>query len=105
MLRPVPGATPREISISGYLFPWRDGGPVLVELDGCNDWFLPVFSTENALKATMATLSVAYESIKVIDDGKEFLDGIRQSRLPKRLRIAANLSINGLHSRFNEIIL
>lgn len=80
------GTPPREVTIRGCVVPWRNGGPVVLEMTGTSDWFVPMFSTAEALKASMRMLDVDYQSIKQIDDGRQFLEGLAESETPQRLR-------------------
>lgn len=103
MIRAAPGAVPRAISITGYVIPWRNGEPVLLEMAGCNDYFLPVFSLPEKLRAAMS--GIQYDSVKKIDNGLEFVDSLRNAVLDRPVRIAVDLRWEGGRNRFAEIIL
>jgi hypothetical protein len=108
--RPVANAQIREINLTGYLFPWQEdatwAAPVLMKLDGTNDFFLPLFSTLEKLHH-MATLTAFDTSaIKRIDDGDEFLKSIPKE-LPtgQRLRIMIDpYRADDKKTRFTEVI-
>jgi hypothetical protein len=49
-----------SMKIEGFLIPWHrhQDQPLLIRLDGCDDWFLPIFSNEGKLYVTVAYLIV-----------------------------------------------
>lgn len=61
-----------DVTLTGKLFPWGfDDQPVLISLFACGDFFLPLFSTEEKLRATCKDIKFA--RIKRVDDGPTFL--------------------------------
>lgn len=79
--------------LTGSLIPWNgDDGPVLLYMPGTTDFFLPVFSTEEKLRSTLTQAGVAFECVKHIDDGLEFLASVpRVMDDQRRVRIAVDL--------------
>lgn len=76
---PAPAPTGRpaqEISLTGKLFAWQTGQPVLVSMPGSDRLYLPCFSTEEQLRRTLARSDVPFESLKRIDDGHEFFSSV-----------------------------
>lgn len=77
--RPRSIGEPRDIhhrELEGYLFPWCDEHPVLLNVIGSPDLYLPIFSTLGSFKTKMAFIGAEYQSIKRIDDVGEFLDSL-----------------------------
>jgi hypothetical protein len=110
MLRPI--SETKTIDITGYLIPWtEDGSPLVFHVDGLDDLFIPIFSSEEKLLRVMITTTVTesedhpmilsiladipFESIKQIDYGYEFLQSIKEAEeLNKvRVRVAADLYV------------
>ena len=73
--------------ISDHIFPWHDGHPVLARLEGTNDLFLPLFSTNELLDDAMRLMGVTFESTKQIDDPVQFLDSLPLLYAGVRLRV------------------
>ena len=94
-----------EMDITGYLFPWEDGAPVLAKMDGSgpNDLFLLIFSNRSKLEETLGTYEIEYQSIKQIADAKAFIEGIMYETVPP-VRIAVDARKDGDVCRFREII-
>ena len=65
-----------SLSLRGYLFPWKNGQPVFVNMTGSSDLFLPVFSTLDGLETMMHGLDTLYDGVKRIDHPGEFLGSI-----------------------------
>lgn len=66
-------------SLTGKIFPWADEQPVLLGMPGSDLLYLPCFSTEEALLALMGRTGSQGFTIKLIEDGNEFLNGILES--------------------------
>lgn len=73
--RPV-GTPPRIVDITGHVIPWNDGPVLLTMAEADDNLYLPVFSTVEKLTDMMMLTEIAYQSIKRIDDRREFLDSL-----------------------------
>lgn len=92
----------KSISLTGKIFPFKDGQPVGVVVE--NVTFLSLFSTEEKLHFSMEMMGVSDYSIKQIDDHTEFLDSIQGSGI--RVMLDPYLAIHeteGPVTRFTEI--
>jgi hypothetical protein len=80
----------RDVTLTGMLFPWRDDQPVLVHLtgDGTGTFCLPLFRDEDRLRAVLGAFGVPFASIKMVEDGPEFLES-----LPRDIAVIADLRI------------
>ena len=86
------GKPPEGIVLTGKLIPWLESDqPALVQMPACQDYFLPVFSTEDALRSVMGQAGIPFFKIKQIDDGREFLEELPYWYSGARLRIAVDL--------------
>ena len=65
--------------LNGQLIPWRleYRQPQLIDIEG--QPFVPIFSDEPALDALMATLGVSDYEIRMIDDGRDFMDSLTEA--------------------------
>ncbi len=68
------GDRSKEIDITGYLFPWKDGQPFFMQMLGSKATYIPVF--EDKIKLDIGMNGIEYEKIKQIEDGQQFLDSI-----------------------------
>jgi len=72
----------KTVKLAGTLLPWLGVQPQLVQVDDCDDFFLPLFSTEEKLRAFMVLLdhrmnrAATRYTIKEVTDGKDFVDSI-----------------------------
>lgn len=70
------------VDLTGALFPWLDatelceGTPLLLELQGTNTLYLPMFTTVEKLRAELGRTNTKYDRIKQVQDGAEFLASI-----------------------------
>jgi hypothetical protein len=83
------------MAISGYLIPAHmNRQPVLIGMDGTDDLFIVVFSTEEKLRSFMDEANVDFDRIQQITDGVEFIESIDEENgkvsRPFALRIAAD---------------
>lgn len=84
--RPVGDQEPRPIDIAGYAVPFHaNGQPVLVSMTRDGDLFVIVFETLEQLVRTCTWKRIAFESVKKVMDGRDFLASI-----PGDIRIAVN---------------
>lgn len=86
----APRPTGQEVMIptlTGMLIPWRFDGAQLVQMEGCKDYFMPLFSAEDKLRAFMLKAGVPTNQIKQVEDGRVFLDGIPLIHKTCRLRV------------------
>jgi len=74
--RPVPDGTMIYAPLTGMLIPWATRAPVLIHLLGSEAFYLPVFSTEEQLHSFMQMTTYVYDSIKMVENGVEFLESI-----------------------------
>jgi hypothetical protein len=97
--------TLHPVDLNGYVFPWEDGRPVFVLMQGSLDTFLPLFADEQALHRMMRHAAIRYSSIKVVDDQGEFIDSLPLYLAGGRLRIMIDpyKAANGC-IRFKELI-
>jgi hypothetical protein len=63
----------KEVTLTGQIFAWKDGQPVFLQMPGSPSRYLPCFKTEKDLRALYARLGLPFTSIKLIEDGPEFL--------------------------------
>lgn len=83
VVRPTGRAT--TIYLQGMVYPSiGDSTPLLFQLPGSTDCFIPVFRSQSALRTFMRTYSMEYDEICRIDDADGFYN-----YLPKRLDGAA----------------
>lgn len=94
-------------SIEGYFLPWQNGQPLFVKLNGCDDWFLPIFSTEEKLDEVVSYLTVkgyfelAPYSIKQVTGQRDFLESIFEGGV----RVMADPQIiNENHTKWTEVV-
>jgi hypothetical protein len=64
---------PKNIDLTAKLFPWEAGQPVLLSMPLSDFFYFPCFSSKELLEDTMKRAGVSYASIKMIEDGREFL--------------------------------
>jgi len=71
------------VQLTGCLLPWRHWGqPATIGIvGGGNQLYVPVFTTVEKLRALMETYTVRYESIKQVDEGREFALSVFESGL------------------------
>lgn len=103
------GKPPHDINIKGNLFPVSPGPfkvPLVVQIDGSEDYFLPIFSTEEKLHAHMAHLKrkmgeeMEYK-IQQVDEPEAFCESVWGSGV----RIMQDpIVITDNHTRWTEIM-
>src|SRR4051812_3174204 len=64
------------LDLTGFVFPVIGQKPLLISQRKIPDLFLPVFSTESQLKATMEAIGIEYLGVHRIVDGARFLDNL-----------------------------
>lgn len=82
---PKPTGNVGATNIAGSLIPWRDDNPVLMRSFGSDSEYLPLFDSEDLLKAFMTRSGIPYSSIKEIDDPALFM-----KEIPPEILIAVN---------------
>ncbi len=99
------------IRIDGYFMPTEAPSvPSLIGMAGTDDLFIFVFSTEDKLAETMASLGIEYARVGRITDGDELFDEVEEMNAcggrPYRIRIAVDAckADNG-RVRFVEVFL
>lgn len=102
---PKPTGKPLEtVELTGMLFPWENGQPVFLGMPGSDYLYLPCFSTEEALRLVLGSASVSFEKIKMIEDGKEFIESFPRRVGMKETKIICNLRLTPAGKfRFLEI--
>lgn len=78
--------SPEDVVLTGLLFAWRNGQPVLVHVIGSLQFHLFLFDSAEKLREELASIGAAFDSIKQVDDGPEFLASI-----PPEIVVALNL--------------
>lgn len=74
------GKAPVDIDLAGQLTPFYDNGqPVLLNMPKSPHLYLPCFATADELRSAMGRAGVAFDRIKQIDDGPDFLASIPTS--------------------------
>ncbi|MDB4278055.1 hypothetical protein N9917_00335 [Deltaproteobacteria bacterium] len=79
----------REVTLTGMLMPWRKNGqPAFLHLHGVSPdvFHIVLFADEDSLRSVLGRAGVSFDSIKLIEDGPDFLDSI-----PTDIQIIANL--------------
>jgi hypothetical protein len=94
-----------SMDITGYVFAFREGGPVLASMPGTPDLFILIFSTTEKLHQTMGDYALPYDQIKRIDRPREFMESVQAIVPGTRIRIAADANKMDAVVRFREIIL
>ena len=96
-----------DVDLKGVLIPWHQFfGPILVLLDDCEDYFLPLFKTPENLHAHMKHLferglpHTKY-GIKQIDDPAEFMESLVEGGV--RMMYEPEI-INENHTKWKEIV-
>lgn len=77
--RPADAAPDRPVDLTGRLTPFEDGQPVPLSMPGTDDFFVACFSDETRLRSFMQESGIAYDRIKQITNGGEFIGEV----LPK----------------------
>ena len=73
------GKPPAEISLTGMLFAWKAGQPVLIEMPGSDLRYLACFSTAARLREMHGAAGIVFDGIKMIEDEADFLSSIPAS--------------------------
>ena len=76
---------PETVTLTGLLFPWRNGQPVLLNVFGSPSLHLFCFKEKSNLLDICARAGASFDTVKQIDDGPEFL-----SSVPDEIVIALN---------------
>ena len=88
-------------NINGYLMPFSyTEQPLLVEMPGNPNKWLPIFSSVGALEKHCERIGIKDYKIKKIDDGLDFLYSIK----PYGIRVMANPFIFNGNTRWTEIL-
>lgn len=82
------GKPPEEITLVGKMIPAEeDYRSVLLRMKGRDDYFLPLFSSEEELRAFMTKAATPFVKIEVIYNSAEFLVSIPRSHRGARVRV------------------
>lgn len=68
----------RPVELTGWLLPWRNGQPVLIELPGAPASAVPVFDAPEDLRRCMADVGVTNYTIKQVTDGIDFAASVEE---------------------------
>lgn len=93
-----------NLNVDGYFLAWEKTQPYVIRLENSDDWFLPIFSTVEKLKAHMAyiqqKLGPTPYTIKKIDSGLEFFKSVHgQARVMVDPEI-----VSEHHTRWKEMV-
>lgn len=92
-----------ELDISGHVFPFFEGVPVLAAMPGTPDLFLLIFSTSDKLRQTMRDYALPYDRIMQVEEPHDFVEWVMFSGQMPRIRIAVDAIKVGNVCRFREI--
>lgn len=93
-LPPKPTGREAVVKLAGMLLMWKTGQPVLLRVAGQRGNCIPVFSSRETLdRAAREIALLAYESIKQIDDGQQFLEDMRAQNV--RIIVDPHFGQNG----------
>lgn len=72
---------PYQTDVTGFLFGWKPltQQPMLVDIDG-EPW-LPLFPTEEALRACFASIGRTVKHIKQVEEGEDFLRSLAEAHV------------------------
>lgn len=70
---PKPTGRTKNLYVTGKIFPWSKGQPVLLSMPGSPHLYLPLFDTIEELEEVMKRGGCSWQSVKQVDDGGEFL--------------------------------
>jgi hypothetical protein len=91
---PKPTGRPAEsVSLTGMLLMWKSVQPVLLRVAGLEGNCIPLFTTPDKLRDASRELGLHYESIKQVDDGRQFLDDMRAQNV--RIIVDPHIATNG----------
>jgi hypothetical protein len=90
--------------LTGLLIPWRFDGAQLFHMPNCPDYFMPLFSSEKALREFMAKVGLPCKRICEVTNGDTFLENLPLLHGAFRLRIIVNPTLldNG-NMHFTEV--
>ena len=71
------GKAEESVTLTGKLMPWDGFQPVLLAMPASDYRYLPLFDTEEALRALMERLGIVFDRIKQVEEGAEFLSALR----------------------------
>lgn len=80
----------KEVSLTGMIFPWKYGQPVLLSMPMSDALYLALFDSEVDLRAVMDKVGVPFDGIKLIDNGSEFLQSLPEALGGQPLKIILN---------------
>ena len=101
------GTPLKDINIEGCVFAIHPSqGPLLLLIDNCEDYFLPIFSnTEKLGKHVVYLQNKGFGKFsyitKKIDDGTEFLESVMEGGV--RIMLDPEV-VNNHHTRWKEVI-
>lgn len=92
----------KDVDLQGCLIPCHETlGPILMQIENCEDFFCPIFSTKEKLQDHMTYINISSYKIKKVDDPKDFFDSLREHNV----RVMHDPQvINEHHTKWNEVI-
>ncbi len=102
------GKTIKSLSVEGFVLPWTSQ-PVLLQFNGCEDYFLPIFSNVEKLHAAMTYLqgrnAVPKQeyTVKQVDPGgqADFLESV----FAGGVRVMVDVQfIDNNRTRYTEVV-
>lgn len=75
------GKPPTTMSLTGTVFPWQKGQPVLLGMPGTTKLFLACFSTADKLWAFMVQSGILFETIKLVQEEREFMSSFEGTNI------------------------
>jgi hypothetical protein len=92
----------RNVKITECLLPYMPlQGPLTLQLENCDDYFLPIFSDSDKLHEVMAKLGFVGYNIKQITDAEDFLDSVKEGGI--RVMLDPQI-INKHHTKWLEVV-
>lgn len=92
-LPPSPTGRVENLALDGMLLMWSAGQPVLLRVAGTKGHRIPIFTTIETLKRASHELTLRYESVKQITDGRQFFDDMKAQNV--RIIVDPHIGPNG----------
>lgn len=96
----MPGAMVDIPPLTGMIMPGRADGVVLFQIPECQDYFVPLFTSEQMLRTTLAKAGIAFSILKQVEDGPSFLDNLPLLYNGQRIRVMVDPEIDPRDERF-----
>ena len=90
-----------NVDLNKCLLPFMMGQPLFLQLENCDDYFLPVFTTPENLHDALTKMGYSGYDIKQVTDAEEFLDSLREGGV----RVMLNPQIiDAHHTKWLEVV-